>query len=65
MDKKEAEMISKSLQDINQMLFFMEEFTGMCHQMILHLYMKTGYPIPDHFTNYKFRNKNPWSNKHE
>lgn len=59
-DDKERMMLSKSLEDINNMLKFMEEFVGQNHAMILELYNQTGIELHKSFREYKFKNTNPW-----
>ena len=59
-DPKTAKMISKALMDLDNMAKFQEEFCGVLHGMVLELYNQMGIKIPKEFTEYKFKNKNPW-----
>jgi len=59
-DEKTRIMLTKSLEDLNNMTKFMEEFTGLVHHMVLHLYKETKIPLPENLKDYRFRNKNPW-----
>jgi len=53
--------ISKSMIDLDNMIKFIEEFTGVLHHMVLDLYQQTGKEMPKHIKDYKFKNKNPWN----
>ena len=53
-------MISKALIDLTNSAKFQEEFMGVIHGLVLHLYTKQGIEIPNYLKNYKFKNKNPW-----
>lgn len=59
-DDKTRMMLSRAIDDLINMTKFMEEFTGIVHHMVLDLYYQTGFEIPEHIRNYKFKNKNPW-----
>jgi len=63
MDKVTAEMISKAFEDLNNMVKFQGEFMGVLHGMVLELFNQQGIKIPKEFTEYKFKNKDPWNPK--
>jgi len=54
-------MQAKAMTNLINMVKFMEEFTGVVHQLVLDLYRQTGKEIPNSFIDYKFKNVNPWT----
>ena len=59
-DDQTRMMLSKAIDDLNNMTKYMEEFCGVLHAMVLELYNQQGIEIPKSIRDYKFRNKNPW-----